>query len=337
MQIYADSYYLDFLKPNTFLQFDNIDTIPDSVDLIAITRYNGNLSEHQAVINQLLPKTKKLIVTMIEVINHDLSDFLLSNSDPKIEFFVDADLNCPVPHAKSITSWFMCPKNFYVTSPQAISLLGQLTSNTNKLKFFDCLLGTKKPHRDQIEFFYSKSPYQDKFIFVYFKNDVRNGQWHTTQLDGINFSADLVDFEGWQTPLSALVPVDIYNQSYYSIVAETIALNTHTQYTEKLAKPILAKRLFVVFSGQYYLRNLKRNGFMTFDSVIDESYDAIADDNMRFAQAWQQVEYLCSQDPVAVQHKIKSIVDHNQQHFLTTNWHANMMLTLDYHSGARLP
>jgi len=328
MKIYADSYYLDFLPLNGFVEINSIDSIPNGTDIIAITRYTGDLAEHQRIIDYLLPKTKKLVITLIEIVNNpNLEDFLLTNSDPKIQFFVNAYLNYPMSHAKSITSWFMCSANFYVTSPQARSLLDQLTHKIKKPKLFDCLLGTKKPHRDQIENFYKQSLYQDKFIFTYFKNNIHQGQWHTDLLNDVKFSADTVDFQGWQTPLSALIPVDIYNKTYYSIVAETITINCHNHYTEKLAKPILAKRLFVAFAGQYYLRNLKRNGFMTFDSVIDESYDIIEDDQLRFAQAWRQIEYLCQQDPVAIVSKIEHIVTHNQQHFLNTNWHSSMEST----------
>jgi hypothetical protein len=337
MKIYADSYYLDFLPLDGFVEIDNLDAIPNGVDIIAITRYTGDLTEHQRIIDQLLPKTKKLVITLIEAVNPDLMDFLSSNTNHKIEFLIDSDLNYPIVNAKTITSWFMCPTNFYVTSPQARSLLDQLTHQVKKPKLFDCLLGTKKPHRDQVEKFYQQSLHQNKFIFTYFKDDVRKGCWQQAIPNDMQWSSDSVDYEGFSCPLSALIPVDIYNQTYYSVVAETTALNTHNQYTEKLAKPILAQRLFVAFAGQHYLHNLRRKGFQTFDGVIDESYDLIEDNDTRFALAWQQIEYLCQQDPDQILSKIKNIVSHNQQHFLATDWHANMMLTLGRHSGARLP
>jgi len=328
MKIYADSYYLDFLPLNGFVEIDNIDAIPNGTDIIAITRYTGDLIEHQRIIDYLLPKTKKLVITLIEAVNPDLMEFLSNNTNPKIEFFIDSDLNCSVANAKTITSWFMCSTNFYVTSPQARSLLDQLTHQVKKPMLFDCLLGTKKSHRDQVENFYQQSPYQDKFIFTYFKDDVRKGSWQQPIPDSMQWSSDSVDYEGFSCPLSALIPVDIYNQTYYSVVAETTALNTHNQYTEKLAKPLLAQRLFVAFAGQHYLRNLRRKGFRTFDNVIDEGYDAIEDDQLRFAQAWRQIEYLCQQDPVAIVSKIEHIVTHNQQHFLNTDWHVNMKCSL---------
>lgn len=323
MKIYVDAYYIDFLTPNTFVQFDNIDTIPDHVDIIGITRYDKNLEQHQLIINQLLPKTKKLIVTLIEAVNPNLIDFLLANADPRLTFMVDSDLNHWVPNAKTITSWFMCPTMFYRTAPQARDLLDKLVFDINKPKLFDCLLGQQRDHRDQVEQFYHRSPHKDQFIFTYFKDNIRNGHWNL-DIGSIQKTGMQIDYQGWKAPLSSLIPVEIYNQSHYSIVTETIAFNTHNQYTEKLAKPMLAKRLFVVFAGQYYLRNLRCKGFMTFDGIIDESYDLIEDPTERFTQAWRQVEWLCQQDPVQIITNLEHIVNHNQQHLLNTDWHENM-------------
>jgi hypothetical protein len=45
--------------------------------------------------------------------------------------------------------------------------------------------------------------------------------------------------------------------------------------TEKTAKPIWAKRLFVMFGTPGFLKKLHELGFKTFDHVIDESYDSM--------------------------------------------------------------
>lgn len=44
-------------------------------------------------------------------------------------------------------------------------------------------------------------------------------------------------------------------------------------FTEKIAKPILCKRPFIVNANQGYLKKLKDFGFKTFDKWLDESYD----------------------------------------------------------------
>jgi hypothetical protein len=81
--------------------------------------------------------------------------------------------------------------------------------------------------------------------------------------------------------LSQVIPLSIYNQTAYSVVAETNYDNNYIFNTEKIVKPILARRLFLVVSGQHYLRNLRSLGFKTFDGIIDETYDTIADFEQR--------------------------------------------------------
>ena len=81
--------------------------------------------------------------------------------------------------------------------------------------------------------------------------------------------------------------------------------------TEKTAKPLLSKRLFVVFSGPNHLRGLKNLGFKTFDNVIDESYDNIDDRTQRLQAAWKTVEYLSTVDPVKLYQEVWPIIEHN--------------------------
>jgi hypothetical protein len=120
-----------------------------------------------------------------------------------------------------------------------------------------------------------------------------------------------------------VIPFSIYNQTAYTVVAETNYDNHYSFYTEKIVKPILAERLFIVFSGQYYLRNLRKLGFKTFDGIIDETYDSIADNDQRFSSACEQMEYLFNQSQEEVLAKIRSVTEHNKQVMLETDWYGN--------------
>ena len=132
-----------------------------------------------------------------------------------------------------------------------------------------------------------------------------------------------VKYYGRDVSLSQIIPIEIYNQTAYSIIAETNPANYCTFFTEKTVKPILAKRLFIVFSGQYFLQNLRKLGFKTFDGIIDESYDLIEDPQLRFATAFEQVQYLINQPQEEILSSIKDIVEHNQQLMLNTEWMYN--------------
>lgn len=317
----------NYLDPNNFLSFDQ------QVNIIAIDFYSNDYEYYSSVIDRLLGKCNKLYVYISEPTlnnnNIDLAGFLKTNDNPKITFFSDAVLNFNLSHAKfyPVICWFIDHVNYYRTSRWGINLLSQLTHDYTKPLMFDCLLGQLKTHRNLVQELYNSSPIKNQIIFTYFKQNIRNGLWdlqYNPANIGNNLTGDLFHIDGEEARLSAMLPVDIYNQSYYSIVAETTASNEYNQYTEKVAKPILAKRPFVAFCGQHYLRNLRDLGFKTFSSVIDESYDSIPDMTSRFQLAWQQVEFLCSQDPMHIYNKLHQIMDHNYHHFQKTIWTSHL-------------
>jgi len=120
-----------------------------------------------------------------------------------------------------------------------------------------------------------------------------------------------------------VIPYRIYNQCLYSVVAETSGSRPNF-YTEKTGKPLLSKRIFVMFAGQHHLRNLRGFGFKTFDGILDESYDDIKDLETRYQQAWKQVEFLMNQDPVEIYKQADPILEHNRNHLMSTNWKEEM-------------
>ena len=58
----------------------------------------------------------------------------------------------------------------------------------------------------------------------------------------------------------------------------------------------------------------------TFGDVIDESYDLIEDNFERYQVAFEQVKRLCSMDQVEVYNKIHSVLEHNYNHIMNTDW-----------------
>lgn len=134
------------------------------------------------------------------------------------------------------------------------------------------------------------------------------------------FAAQMVKYKGIPAMICMILPWNVYEQTAYSIVAETHVDNAWNFYTEKTAKPIMARRLFVAFAGQYHLKNLRALGFRTFDSVIDESYDLEPNPELRWDMAMQQVCYLCDQDQARILAQIQDIVEHNFQVMQATDW-----------------
>jgi hypothetical protein len=121
--------------------------------------------------------------------------------------------------------------------------------------------------------------------------------------------------------IAQIVPWNIYQNSLYSLIAETNFEN-YSFFSEKTAKALYAQRPFVFFGAQGQLEDLRNLGFKTFGDVIDESYDSILDPTERFTKAFEQVRWLFDQNHQLLHQRLHSIVEHNcahiqnRQHFL---------------------
>ena len=133
-------------------------------------------------------------------------------------------------------------------------------------------------------------------------------------------TASYVEYFGNRCHLSQVIPLDVFNNTAYSIVAETDFDNTLSFFSEKTAKPLIYRRLFVAFSGYKFLQNLRDLGFRTFDNVIDESYDLIKDDTARLTAAFEQVKYLCSVPQSEIFSQIATTLDHNYNLIMSADW-----------------
>jgi len=322
MKIFLDEFCFGVVAScsDTYKKYQHVDQLPNDCDLISIIFYDNNYSAHAEVIQQLLVKTRRLIVIVDEPTG-EFYQFVQAHNDTKILIFSPVVANFSAVNLHSLISWFGQSNNYYADEAWAKKLQAQLHSGLTRPKRFDCLLGTTKSHRDLIDQLYRSSAHQEHIVYNYFKDRVSQGIWsHNIDKAQLTTHRVRMDIHGNSVAISNLLPVDIYNETFYSVVAETLCTNQYSQFTEKTAKPMVAGRPFIVFSGQHFLRNLRGLGFKTFDTVIDESYDDIEDETERFTQAWHEVERLCCLDPGAVMQELQPILTHNQQHFLSTDW-----------------
>lgn len=227
-------------------------------------------------------------------------------------------------------SWFNTTSSFYRRNPQ---VLNELTPYSEKPKYFDILLGQPKPHRDRVYNYITNNRLEDRVTMTYLTNHLNKSiQAHGDSgfiMDelglevpehNINWTVSEIIYRGSKMSLSQVVPINIYNQTAYTIITETNIENHYTFFTEKTCKPIMAERLFIMLGGQHYLRNLRALGFKTFDGIIDESYDTEIDNNQRWSMAIEQMKYLLKQPQSEILSQIKPITEHNKQIMLTTNW-----------------
>lgn len=258
-------------------------------------------------------------------------DILAAHNRPNIHWILAVHptmLNIPTPNILTYDVQFV-----YQVAPYQKKLshkLADLKHNVHKPFYFDALLGLSRPFRDFVFDAVTASSNREKFFMTYGRSAVETSfskyQWEPEVEFVRPFvgSVDQVTYLDESIKLSLIVPITIYNQCAYSIITETNAFNEYSFFTEKTAKPLLAKRLFVVFTGYNFLHNLRKLGFRTFDNVIDESYDNILDDTRRWTAAFQQVEKLCSMDQETVYTQIQDTVEHNYQLLMNTDWHLSM-------------
>jgi len=271
----------------------------------------------------------------------DIVEDLIALDFPNVTMFICGFIDYEFKYAKIECwfDWFIISSYFY--TDRNPNFLKEHLVNGQQKYFFDILLGTEKPHRDTIYNYVIKNNLTDKMLMTYFKRynmNLRTSDQYLLDESNIEFIDDSehrtsqqIKYHGVRMVLSQVIPINIYNQTHYSIVADTTFTNNFNFYTEKIVKPILAGRLFVAVGSLNYLKNLKSLGFKTFDNVIDESYDSIIDPETRWIKAMEQVEYLCTQDPQEIKGKIKDAVAHNQRLMTYEEWATRFNLKLhDY-------
>ena len=330
ISIYTDSPVCMWNLNQTNLNFVRADSIEDFVTGQANKKiflyhspfFESEMGEMEERISQIIDYVDLAIVMTSELHSH-LVNFVLRCHAPKIRVFACGKIN-GLEHCFWM-DWFHSSTMFYKDNAD---ILASLTPYEIKPKIFDILLGSPKPHRLLIKDFINGNILSDSVIMTcrdtigeLAEIDSDNWIWENPPVTNIVNTIDNISYRGGKLSLSQVVPIKIYNQSAYSIVTETNYDNSHNFYTEKIVKPILGRRLFIVFAGKHYLKNLRTFGFMTFDGIIDESYDAME----RGIAIAKQIAFLIGQDQRITFTKIKTIVDHNYAVMMETNWHQDFL------------
>lgn len=121
---------------------------------------------------------------------------------------------------------------------------------------------------------------------------------------------DHVDYNGASADLS---PYGY--DALWHVVTETVYYDESLHLTEKIFKPIVSKRPFILVGAPGNLAYLKRYGFRTFDQWIDESYDEEDDPTRRTDMVVHELEKLSKRD-ITQQHKeMQEVLDYNYNHF----------------------
>lgn len=125
--------------------------------------------------------------------------------------------------------------------------------------------------------------------------------------DKQNFSSSSADIIDNTFSLSAL----------WHIVPETIFYDEKLHLTEKIFKPIVLRRPFVLIGAPGNLAYLKEYGFKTFDRWINEDYDDEPDPDIRIKKAVDEIKKLQGKNLQDMYNEMLPILEYNHNHFYT--------------------
>lgn len=110
---------------------------------------------------------------------------------------------------------------------------------------------------------------------------------------------------------------DLWKSGLWHIVTETVFYYNKLHLTEKIFKPIVAQRPFMLAAAPGNLAYLKSYGFQTFDRWIDESYDTIQDPDQRLQAIVNQTQRLCAMSNTELRQmhqEMQPVLEHNFNH-----------------------
>lgn len=107
-----------------------------------------------------------------------------------------------------------------------------------------------------------------------------------------------ISYDNWGTEhqlsnglMQSRIPLDFYSRVNYITVSETVCIENKKHLTEKIFKPIVAGKPFVLAGGYKNLEYLRRYGFRTFGDLWNEDYDNIKDPQQRIDALFQLIVY----------------------------------------------
>lgn len=220
---------------------------------------------------------------------------------------------------------------FFFDMSTSIKYNGREEISRKPTKKFLCYNGTVKLHRTLL---YSKLASSNDGHISYLKqiysNDIVIDEINNSSLTSrekeiaknISF-ADPVEID--LTPSECIEDQfrdnhDLYEDTAFSIVTESLSTPGSLFITEKTFKSILAMHPFILAGSPGILKFIKQFGYSTFDFVIDERYDTIQDLHERIstivdiANEFSWEVYKGSKD------KIFNIAKRNRERCLGTNY-----------------
>ena len=150
------------------------------------------------------------------------------------------------------------------------------------------------------------------------KKKIQFGKFHQLQLPLI---LDKAQLDGTFSAHFGHAEYRLWQNSFVHLVNETVFYQPKLHLTEKIFKPIVSMRPFLLVAAPGNLAYLRSYGFQTFDRWWDESYDSVEDSDGRLDMITDILSQLCrlSRDDLLRMHQeMKPVLEFNKRHFFGT-------------------
>lgn len=320
-ELYEENIYDFQAKPLNFFEYQK-STASFKIAII----YMSNLYYGNFYYSDKLIEISDKVIFYEDECSIDTYNIIKKYNTSKFYFDVATIINEPTQATVDYSNyWFRTSSHFYLKESSYI--LNKLNSFSIKKYYFDILYGTPKDHRNYIQEVVQtiSDRYRNKLFETPILNTSTNTMHNNTMQvhkhniwePEMNPTANdvYVEYYGYRKMHpSQVIPIQIYKDTAFSLVMETYYDNEFSFFTEKTVKPIIAKRLFLIAGGQYYLKNLQKLGFKTFNGIIDESYDEEPNYRKRCDMILEEMKKLIDQPQRAIYKKALPIIMHNYKH-----------------------
>jgi uncharacterized protein YeaO (DUF488 family) len=221
-------------------------------------------------------------------------------------------------HAVIARDWFRYAEHeiFKKSTKKTFLIYNRAWSGTReyRLRFFDLLINHGLADQCQS----SVNAVEPELGIHYSLHKFKNPQWRlNTVLENFfpinnahsNSSADFDTID--------------YNSTDIEVVLETLFDDDRLHLTEKSLRPIACNQPFILAGTHGSLDYLRSYGFKTFDTVWDESYDQIADPEVRLKAIVALMQQIFAWDGITKNNKLvqaQAIADYNRQWFFSQNF-----------------
>ena len=213
---------------------------------------------------------------------------------------------------------------------------GELTRNehltyksSNSIKLFNCLNRVLREHRicflamlNYYSLLDSNKVSHNKFDT---KINLSHPAFENSNMNDVLSKLPLIlDSNEFEVNKADSFYKEVYLESWVTVVTETIATETNTMFfSEKIFKPMRARHPFILVGLPGSLRQLKEQGFKTFDTWWDESYDDIENVTERMeaiCKVLLTLQKTTKEDWFDIYNEMSFVLKHNYDHLHASDW-----------------